>query len=137
LITSICIISALGCFKLQILKRENNIRVGKGLSRTDVVQRDREYLITGMDKYIYSNLNDISSENIKNLLNSYEKQKNYYGSSYIIYITEKDAFYLCFYSNGRFYREELYKYNVAEGKVFYVPVGYSYKEGVLNICIVK
>lgn len=135
LIASICIVSALACFKLQILIRDNNIKRGKDFSKIDIVQRDREYLLTDIDSYIYSNLSGISCSNIKALMLIYGEKKKYYGNSYIKYLAGKDAFYLCFYINGRFYREELYKYSVMDENVIYIPVEYSYKEGVVNICL--
>jgi len=132
LITSICIITTLACFKMQILKRDNNIRLKKDINKLDLVQKYREYLLTDMDCFIYSNLQDISLDNIKKLfLNQGEKQI-YYENSYIRYFKNKDAFYLCFYCNGRFYKEELYKYNVSDGNVSYITIGYSYKQGALE-----
>lgn len=132
LITSICFITSLGCFKMELLKRDNNINFKKEINKLDLVQRDREYLLTDLDSYIYANLQDINCENIKNLFLNQSEKHFYFESSYIKYLNNMNSFYLCFYFNGSFYREELYKYNVSDGNVFYIPTEYSYKQGVLE-----
>ena len=137
LIAGICTTSALGGLKLQISIRDNNIKKIKELKKEDVVQRDREYLLTYIDSYINKNLSDISCSTIKVFMLTYGEQKFFYGNSYIKYIQEKDAFYLCIYKDGTFCREELYKYSVVAEKIRYIPVAHSYKEGVVNICLVQ
>ena len=133
LITGICIISALACFKLQILIRDNNINRIKELSKVDMAQRDIEYLLTDIDNYINSNISAISCSKVKALMLLYGEQKKYYGNSYIKYLPQKDTFYLCIYKNGTFCKEELFQYSVIEGKIIYIPVRRSYKEGVVII----
>lgn len=118
--------AALGVFKMQCLKRNNIIYLKNDIGREDTIQRDREYLLAELNNYIISN----EKEDIKELL-----LKGYtfsYSSSTITYIPVKDSFYLLFYKDGRFIKEELYKYSIINGSIYYGKMESSFKQGVVN-----
>ncbi len=133
LITALCITAALGCFRLQCLKRTSNIKLQQDISRVDPVQRDREMLLTEMDNYICSNIDILTNDNIKNYFTINGEHKSFYDQSYIMYIKDKDRFYLCLFKNGSFSREELYNYTGTGENIFYSPLKYSWIQGRLLI----
>lgn len=132
MIASLCITAALGAFKMGCLKRNNNINFANKIEKEDYIQRDREYLLTDIDSFIYCNAASINVQCIKELLTK-ETYKSWQDKSYIMYLADKDAFYLCYYVNGNFLMEELYNYTVENGELYYSFLKYSYKQGVLGI----
>jgi hypothetical protein len=132
LIASLCSAAALACFRLQILRRDNNISYIKQVQRIDYVQRDRENLLTDIDSFIYSRLTEMSCQQIKELFRNESLFKIYCGGSSAEYIAVLDAFYLCYYIDGKFSLEELYRYDFGEKGVVYTPVAFSYKKGTVK-----
>jgi hypothetical protein len=131
LITALCSAAAVACFRLQMLRRDNNISYIKMVQRIDYIQRDREILLTGIDSFIYSRLTEISCQQIRELLRNESSFKVYCGGSSAEYNEVLDAFYLCYYSGGKFSLEELYRYDLGERGVVYTPVKFSYKKGAV------
>ncbi|MGE5627475.1 MAG: hypothetical protein ACM3X7_05070 [Solirubrobacterales bacterium] len=130
MIASLCITAALGAFKMECLKRNNNINFVKKIEKTDNIQKDREYLIADMDSFIYSNAANINAECIKELLTK-GNHKSWQDKSYMVYNKDKDVFYLCYYVNGIFLMEEILNYTIENGEIYYTPLKFSYKQGVL------
>ncbi len=131
LIASLCSAAALASFRLQIQSRDNNVASVKNMQRTDSVQRDREYLLTAADDFIYAGTAEQGSEEIRELLQSGSGFKTSYGGSTAEYLPAKDAFYLSYYSGGKFVMEELYRYSSGEKGVVYSPAGFSFKKGTM------
>lgn len=132
LIASLCSAAAISCFRLQMMRRDNNISYKKLVQKIDYVQKDREKLLTDIDSFIYSRLTQISCQQISELFHNESSFKVYCGGSSAEYIAALDAFYLCYYNNGKFNLEELYRYDFSERGVVYTPVAFSYKKGMVT-----
>jgi len=132
LIASLCSATAIACFRLQMLRRDNNISYKKLVQKIDYVQKDREKLLTDIDSIIYSRLTEISCQQISELFHNESSFKVYSGGSSAEYIAVLDAFYLCYYIDGKFNLEELYRYEFRERGVVYIPVAFSYKKGMVT-----
>lgn len=132
IIGSICAISALTCFNMQVLKRDSNISLSCAVEKQDLTQRDREYLLTNLNEYIESNCSKpFDEETIKLLFAEQEDFMVSYESSSLEYSEIKDAFYISYYYDGKFYKEELCGYKTTENSVEFYISGFSYKKGVL------
>jgi hypothetical protein len=131
LIASLCSAAAIACFRLQIQSRDNNVASAKLMQRTDSVQRDREYLLTAVDDYIYAGMSEQGCAEIRELFQSGNGFKALSGESTAEYILAKDALYLCYYRGGKFVMEELYRYSSGEKGVVYIPAAFSYKKGIV------
>jgi len=132
LIVSLCSATAIACFRLQMMKRDNNISYKKLVQKIDYVQRDREILLTDIDSFIYSRLTEISCQQISELFRSESSFKVYFGGSSAEYIAVLDAFYICYFIDGKFSMEELYRYEFSERGVVYTPIAFSYKKGMVT-----
>jgi len=131
LIASLCALSALACFNMQVMKRDANIKSSRLLQKEDYVQRDREYLLTALDSYIDINFYESGSEDIRGFFTNLYGFQIVYGNSTLVYYDAKDSFYLCYNVEGKFYREELIGHVVAsEGIEFFVSE-FSYRKGAL------
>ena len=129
LIASLCSAAAIACFRLQIQSRDNNVASLKLLQRTNIVQRDREYLLTAANDFIYEGNSEPGCAEIRELFQSGNGFKASSGESNAEYIPAKDALYLCYYRGGKFVMEELYRYSTGEKGVVYIPAAFSYKKG--------
>jgi len=114
------------------MKRDNNISYKKLVQKMDYVQRDRENLLTEIDGLIYLRLTELSRQQISELFHNESSFKVYCGGSSAEYIAVLDAFYLCYYIDGKFSLEELYRYDFSERGVVYIPVAFSYKKGMVT-----
>lgn len=119
LIAALCSSAAIACFRLQILSRDNNIASLKLMQRNDSVQRDREYLLTAADDFIHAGITEPGGFQAIS------------GESSAEYLPDKDAFYLCYRSGGKFVMEELYRYSSGEKGIIYFPAAFSYKQGTV------
>ncbi|MBP1743588.1 MAG: hypothetical protein H6Q58_566 [Firmicutes bacterium] len=131
LIASLCCAAAVACFRLEILSRDNNIAWLKLMQKTDFVQKDREYLLTDIDAFITSGTREPGCEDIRELFLNESGFRSCSGESSAVYLAAKDAFYLCYYSGGKFVMEELYRYSCGEKGVVYIPAEFSYKKGIV------
>jgi hypothetical protein len=116
---------------MQVMKRDANVKASRMIQKEDYVQRDREYLLTELDVYIDLNFNASGSEDIRGFFANINGLQMVYGNSTLEYSDAKEAFYLCYFIEGKFYREELIRYAVAnEGIAFFVSE-FSYRKGAL------
>jgi hypothetical protein len=131
LIVSICSAAALACFRLRVLERDGRIHDVKVVQRADTVQRDREYLLLGIDGFISSRLDEISEQTIRELFTAESGFRAAAGESSAQYAAAKGSFYLCYNSGGKFVMEELVRCSVGENGVVYMTAAFSYKKGAL------
>ncbi len=131
-IVTLCIFIALNCFSLEMLKRENNLKMEKNILKVEVTQKIKEYLFTDLDEFLYKNKADITNEGIKDYLKSTTDSSIQYEDSYIEYNKEKNYFLVVYYVNNKFYKEEFYEYRVKDKLIFYTCIDYSFKKGELK-----
>lgn len=133
-IASLCIFIALNCFKLEVLKRQNNLSMERNVLKVECNQKIKEYMLTELDELLYKNVTSITDEGIRSYLNSmgdYTTENHIveYDNSYIKYKKEKDYFVVMYYVNSEFYKKEFYKCKVENNLIFYNCIGYSFDKG--------
>lgn len=132
LVNSLCLLIALGCYKMECLKTENSLKLQKIILKVDKLQKSKEYIFTELDDYICENIKYENEEDIKNYFNSSEDFKLTYEECIVNYNKDKNYFLVQYYSNNKFCKEEFYKYKLNGKSVIYSCIDYSYKEGVLK-----
>lgn len=134
-IVSFCIFIALNCFKLEVIKRQNNLNMEKNMLKVDPTQKIREYIFTELDELLYKNAVTLTNEGIKSYLSSVGSTTNSivqigkYDNSCIEYNKNKDWFVVTYYVNNKFYKEEVYRYKVENNLIFYNYINYFFKKG--------
>jgi len=131
LIAALCAISAIACFNMQVMNRDANVKASRLIQKEDYVQRDREYLLTDLDGYIDLNFYASGSEDIKEFFTNLNGFQMVYGNSTLLYSEANEAFYLCYYIEGKFYREEMVKYVVTNEGISFFVSEFSYRKGAL------
>lgn len=129
---SLCLFIALGCYKMEILIKQNVERTEKNILKVDKEQKHREYILTALDQHIYENIKNISEEEIKRFFNSLDNFSLSYEESTVQYNKDKDCFLVQYYLKGKFYKEELYEYRVDGSSVVYGCIDYSFLKGELK-----
>lgn len=132
IINSICLSIVFGCYRMEVLRRQNSIRAREKALRIDRIQKYKEYLLTELDEYIYVNANDITEEDIKSYFNSIDDFSLTYNQCCIKYNKDSNCFLAQYYINNVFYKEEIYQYKVNGNSVIYGCTDYSYAKGVLK-----
>lgn len=130
-IGSVCIFISLICFKLSFLQRSNTLKMREYCCKVEPVQKIREYMLTDLNSLIYKNCTSINNDSVKNYLSSISGNIVNYDYSYIKYNDAANSFTLVYYIGKKFYKEELYKYTIKNGNVFYNCLDYSFKKGEL------
>jgi hypothetical protein len=114
---------------MEILIRSNNLKLQKNASKVDVLQKEREYLLTELDENICKNVSIISENEVKTYLSSISDFNVKYNDSCVKYIKNNNCFLVQYFINSKFYKEELYEYTIIDGSVFYGCIDYSFKQG--------
>ncbi len=129
-IVTLCIFIALNCFKLEVLKRENNLKMQKNILKVEYEQKTKEYIFTQLDEFLYKNVTNLTSDGIKAYLDSLSGTIVQYEDSHIEYNKSQNCLLVVYYKDGKFSKEELYQYRVENNSIFYTCIDYSFKEGV-------
>ncbi len=117
-IVSFCIFIALSCFKLEVLKRQNNLNMEKSVLKVDPTQKIKEYMLTELDELLYKDVTTLTNDEVKNYLSSKTGSIVQYDNSYIKYDTN-NYLVLMYNVNNKFCKEEHYQYKVENNFIFY------------------
>ncbi|MBV7275047.1 hypothetical protein I6U48_19285 [Clostridium sp. PL3] len=117
---------------MEVLIRNNNLKMEKSLVKVDKLQKTREYLLTELDDNIYKNVSVIDENSVKEYFVSMSKLDEKYEDSYIEYIKNNNCFLIQYYINHKFYKGELYEYKIANGLIYYGCIDYSFEKGGIN-----
>lgn len=128
-IGSICLSIAASCYKTEYLIRKNSLNFQKYSLKVNGIQKQKEYLLTQLDQYIYKNINDITEDEIKKYFQDAQSFSLSYEQCYVTYFNSRNCFLLVYYLNNKFYKEELYEYKVVGDSVNYGCIDYSFKKG--------
>lgn len=132
IINSLCVFIAFGCYKMELLVRENSMKMKNNVVKVDKLQKYKEYLFTELDENIYGNVNNITEDDIKKYLDSISDFCLIYDQCCIKYVKDKNYFLVQYYINNRFCKEEFYQYKVEGNSIIYGCIDYSYVKGVLK-----
>lgn len=132
IMSSLCLSMVLGCYKMELLRRENSIKMNKNVLRVDKLQKYKEYLFTELDEHIYENVKNITDDEIKSYLSSIKDFSLTYDECCIKYNKDKNYFLVQYYVNHKFCKEEFYQYKVNGNYIVYGCIDYSYVKGVLK-----
>lgn len=131
-IGSVCIFISIICFKISFLQRSNTLKMKEYCCKVEPVQKTREYMLTDLNSLIYKNCTNMNDDSVKKYLSSISGNIVNYGYSHLKYNNTTNSFILVYYLGKKFYKEELYKYNIKNGNVFFNCLDYSFKEGELH-----
>jgi hypothetical protein len=125
LIGFICIFISLGCYSMEMNIRSNNLKSYNKCLEVDAIGRQREYLLTELNKYIIENI-DCEGENPKERMSFLGDVRLYFEECFIYYDKNADRFKAVYIFDGKFYKEEIYEYKFEKGKILYSCVDYSF-----------
>ncbi|CAB1242888.1 conserved hypothetical protein [Clostridiaceae bacterium BL-3] len=125
LIGCICIFISLGCYSMEMNIRSNNLKDYKKCLELDIIEKPREYLLTRLNRYIVENVS-CKENNLKGSRCSLDNIKIYFEECYIYYDENIDCFKAEYIFNGKFYKEEIYEYELREGRFVCSCVDYSF-----------
>lgn len=128
-ICSICFIVVLGFYKMEVLIRDNNLKLQSNVIKVDKLQKTKEYLLTELDEKIHGNVSEIKKDNVRKYLDSTESFNVKYDENCIEYRKNDECFLIRYYINHKFYKEELYEYEIIDGSIFYGCMDYSFEQG--------
>lgn len=114
IIMSIVISGFMYIFGIHILKRKNILNDIKYELKEKPYEREREYLLSKVYKYVLDNVKDITYENINNILISMKEIK--FEKSKIEYDEGREKIILSIDPKGRFLRKEYYKFKIKDKK---------------------
>lgn len=126
---SLCFLIVLGVYKMEVLIRNNDLKLQQNTMKVDIIQKPREFLLTQLDENIYESVSYISEEGVKEFFNTTTSTAIKYDDNLIKYINDSNCFLAEYYINHKFYKEELYEYKIINGSIFYGCIDYSYKKG--------
>lgn len=117
---------------MEVLIRNNNLKMEKSLVKVDKLQKTREYLLTELDENIYNNVSSINEDSVKKYLESMVNIKDEHGESHIEYIKNNNCFLIQYYINHRFYKGEVYEYKIIKGSIYYGCIDYFFEKGKIK-----
>ncbi len=127
----LCIFFSLFILKMENIKWQNSGKELRDLSKVSNVQRDREYVLSYIDKFFYDNIDNINSDNIYNFIRSLDKNFKVTLSNSSAYFYNGDLI-IDYYKNKIFYKQEKYKISAKDSNIAYKREYVSYERKVSN-----
>ncbi len=124
-------IFSLFILKMENIKWQNSGKELRDLSKVSNVQRDREYVLSYIDKFFYDNIDNINSDNIYNFIRSLDKNFKVTLSNSSAYFYNGDLI-IDYYKNKIFYKQEKYKISAKDSNIAYKREYVSYERKVSN-----
>lgn len=116
---------------MEMLRRSNNLAMSKNVVKVDLIEKHKEYLLTELNDYVHKNILNLTEEETRNYFTSLDDFKISYEGSYIVYDKKRDCFKGEYNINGKFYKKELYEYQVSNAVITCSCIDYSFeKEGI-------
>lgn len=116
---------------MENIKWQNGCKELRALSKVSNVQRDREYVLSYIDKFFYDNIDNINSDNIYNFIRSLDKNFKVTLSNSSAYFYNGDLI-IDYYKNKLFYKQEKYKISTKDSNIAYKREYVSYERKVSN-----
>ncbi|KOR26654.1 hypothetical protein ND00_05330 [Clostridium sp. L74] len=123
--------SSLFILKMENIKWQNSGKELKSLSKINRVQKDREYILSYIDKFFYENIENISSDNINEFIRSLDNNFKFTFNNTLAYFYNGNLI-IDYYKNKIFYKQEKYKISTKDSNIFYKREYVSYERKVSN-----
>lgn len=134
-ICSICLLILLFSYDIALMEREKSESLEKYIVNSTASDNIKEYLLTDINDYIVSNVDEIDTDTVHNFLNNHEGNiKLFYNTSFIKYYKGKDCFIIYSYFNENSHREDYYNYYVSDSRIIYKFFNGFLIEGRVDIC---
>lgn len=127
----LCIFSSLFILKMENIKCQNSGKELRSLSKVNNVQKDREYVLSYIDKFFYDNIDNINSDNMDKFIKSLDKNFKVTLSNSSAYFYNGDLI-IDYYKNKLFYKQEKYKISTKDSNIAYKREYVSYERKVSN-----
>ena len=127
----LCIFSSLFILKMENIKCQNSGKELRSLSKVNNVQKDREYVLSHIDKFFYDNIDNINSDNMDKFIRSLDKNFKVTLSNSSAYFYNGDLI-IDYYKNKLFYKQEKYKISTKDSNIAYKREYVSYERKVSN-----
>ncbi|GAE02402.1 lipoprotein [Clostridium botulinum B str. Osaka05] len=127
----LCIFSSLFILKMENIKCQNSGKELRSLSKVNNVQKDREYVLSYIDKFFYDNIDNINSDNMDKFIRSLDKNFKVTLSNSSAYFYNGDLI-IDYYKNKLFYKQEKYKISTKDSNIAYKREYVSYERKVSN-----
>lgn len=127
----LCIFSSLFILKMENIKCQNSGKELRSLSKVTNVQKDREYVLSYIDKFFYDNIDNINSDNMDKFIRSLDKNFKVTLSNSSAYFYNGDLI-IDYYKNKLFYKQEKYKISTKDSNIAYKREYVSYERKVSN-----
>lgn len=127
----LCIFSSLFILKMENIKWQNSGKELRSLSKVNNVQKDREYVLSYIDKFFYDNIDNINSDNMDKFIRSLDKNFKVTLSNSSAYFYNGDLI-IDHYKNKLFYKQEKYKISTKDSNIAYKREYVSYERKVSN-----
>lgn len=127
----LCIFSSLFILKMENIKCQNSGKELRSLSKVNNVQKDREYVLSYIDKFFYDNIDNINSDNMDKFIRSLDKNFKVTLSNSSAYFYNGDLI-IDYYKNKLFYKQEKYKISTKDSNIAYKREYISYERKVSN-----
>ncbi|WP_053467036.1 hypothetical protein [Clostridium sp. L74] len=131
LMGGLCMFSSLFILKMENIKWQNSGKELKSLSKINRVQKDREYILSYIDKFFYENIENISSDNINEFIRSLDNNFKFTFNNTLAYFYNGNLI-IDYYKNKIFYKQEKYKISTKDSNIFYKREYVSYERKVSN-----
>jgi len=134
LIGSLVLTISLYLLKLEFEEYKNVKSMKRYVTKADVNQENKEYLLTDFTVMIYNKSNEeglsINKGSLKDLMTRrIDELKLWHNNSFIIYDKDKDCIFISSYFDKYYHREDFYDYSVENGKLKYSYVNTLYVLG--------
>ncbi|NFN87393.1 hypothetical protein FDF31_11310 [Clostridium sporogenes] len=131
LMGGLCMFSSLFILKMENIKWQNSDKELKSLSKINSVQKNREYILSYIDKFFYENIDNINSDNINEFIRSLDNNFKFTFNNNLAYFYNGDLI-IDYYKNKIFYKQEKYKISTKDSNISYKREYVSYERKVSN-----
>ncbi|MGU9537769.1 hypothetical protein ACQX0N_02070 [Clostridium tepidum] len=123
--------SSMFVLKMENIKWQNSSKELKSLGKISRIQKDREHILTYIDKLFYENIENISSDNVNNYVRSLDNDFKFIYNNNLAYFYNGDLI-IDYYKDKIFYKQEKYKIYTNNSNIFYKRKYISYERKVSN-----
>jgi len=122
LIGTLVLTISLYLLKLEFEERKNVKSMENYVTKKDINQENKEYLLTEFTAMLYNKSSEeglnIIKESLKDLMGRrVDELKLWHNNSYIVYNKDKDCIIISSYFDEYYHREDFYDYSVENGRI--------------------
>lgn len=127
----LCMFASMFILKMENIKFQNSNKEFRELSEINNIQRDREYVLSHINKIFHDNIRNINLDNIDNFIRSLDL-------NFKVNINDSSAYFyngdliIDYYKNKVFYKQEKYTISTKDSSIFYKREYVSYERKVSN-----